>query len=67
MRQPGSGHPPFATFDVEDVDKADGRKVHYYTWPAAADGEPEAGAAHAEPRSATPGADVTPSAQPDRV
>ena len=73
MRQPGSGHPPFATFEVEDVDKADGRKVHYYTWPAAPDGDPEPDTADASdaveavdatPRPATP---TFPSERSDRV
>ncbi len=47
MRQPGSGHPPFATFELEEVEKADGREVHYYTWAAAPDGDPEPEAADA--------------------
>ena len=79
MRQPGSERPAFATFEVEHVDKADGRKVHYYTWPPAPDGESEPGTADASdavdavdavdaaPRPATSAADGTPSARPDRV
>ena len=71
MREPRSGHPPFATFDVEHVAKADGRKVHYYSWPASPEGEPEPGTtrpAEASRPATSPAADTTPDAQPaDRV
>jgi hypothetical protein len=55
MRQPAaSGQPRFATFKVETVDKADARKVHYYSWPETRDPEPAgAGARAAEPPAAT--------------
>jgi hypothetical protein len=56
MRQPAaSGQPRFATFKVETVNKADARKVHYFSWPETPDPEPDgAGARAAEPSDATP-------------